>query len=190
MPLIVYDPTETTKTRFVEFWSARYKGYDEDFYQKNIGKQLTKQRILDWYEWKNGMPLAPLKLTSVITNFVSRRNELDEVSPGVTAEEFLRRFASGGVVWRIFWLHIWQPRNFPIYDQHVYRAMRFIQGGEKKEISKKDSEKIHSYVDEYLPFYARFDGFNHREVDKALWSFGEFLGQNNFPLRSARPSAR
>jgi hypothetical protein len=97
------------------------------------------------------------------------------------AEQFLARFDGGGAIWRIFWLHLWQPMRFPIYDQHVHRAMRFIQAGVIEETPERESEKIHSYTDQYLQFYARFDGINHREVDEALWTYGKFLSENNFP---------
>ena len=181
MTLIIYEPVEVGAHAFVKFWAARYGGYDETFYQDNIGKELTSDRILEWYEWKNGMRLADLKRKTVMTNFVNRRPELDELSLEVGARPFLEKFNSGGAIWRIFWLHCWQPARFPIYDQHVHRAMHFIQTGAKEEISTRDSEKITSYIDQYLPFYSRFNGINHREVDKALWAYGKFLSENDFP---------
>ena len=187
MALIIYEPVEVGAEAFVKFWAVRYGGYDETFYQDNIGKELNTERILEWYRWKNGMRLAPLKRKSVMANFVNRRAELDELSPELEARAFLARFNSGGVIWRIFWLHCWQPTRFPIYDQHVHRAMQFIQTGAKEEIPTRDSEKISSYIDQYLPFYCRFNGINHREVDKALWAYGKFLSENDFPTDPNSP---
>ena len=183
MTLITYEPVEADENAFVMYWAARYQDYDDDsFYTENVGRELNEQRILAWYEWKNGTPLSESKLRSVIANYVNRRAELDEISSAEKAEHFLARFDAGGAIWRTFWLHLWQPTKFPIYDMHVHRAMRFIQSGAKEEISgKADSVKIRLYVDQYLPFYARFDGINHREVDKALWFYGKFLSENKFP---------
>ena len=39
-------------------------------------------------------------------------------------QEFLNR--PGGAIWRIFWLHVQHTQHFPIYDQHVHRAMAFL----------------------------------------------------------------
>jgi hypothetical protein len=35
-------------------------------------------------------------------------------------------------------------------------------------------------------FYARFDGLPHGAVDKALWAFGKFLSESNFPVATLR----
>jgi len=184
--LIIYEPVNADVKTFTEFWAARYTGYDDNFYHANVGHELTEARILGLFQWKNGTPLSGPKRTSVIRNFVARRSELDQIAADETASALLARFAEGGVIWRIFWLHCWQPARFPIYDQHVHRAMRFIQTGVREEIPEKDSEKIGAYISHYIPFHARFDGLPHRTVDKALWAFGKFVGENNFPEEALR----
>ena len=185
MHLIIYDPVKADKEAFVAFWSDRYPGGDDDFYDRNVGQELTEERILGWFEWKNGTPLSARKRNSVLTNFVARRCELAMILPDETPAQILQRFSDGGAIWRIFWLHCWQPARFPIYDQHVHRAMRFIQDGVRKkedlQIPEKDPDKIQAYIDQYIPFHARFDGLPHRKVDKALWAFGKFIGENKFP---------
>ena len=57
---------------------------------------------------------------------------------------FLRDFLSrpGGAIWRIFWLHCHYPNKFPIYDQHVHRAMACIIGMKSLEIPKKNQDKV------------------------------------------------
>jgi hypothetical protein len=181
MRLIVYEPVKADGKAFVEFWSGRYSGYDDDFYEANLGQELTETRILDWFEWKNGRPLSAQKRNSVLKNFVARTGELESIPANETPTQILNRFSDGGAIWRIFWLHCWQPTRFPIYDQHVHRAMRFIESGVLDEIPTNDREKILAYTEQYLPFHALFDGFPHRVVDKALWAFGKFIGENNFP---------
>lgn len=185
MRLMIYEPVSADAKAFIEFWSARYTGYDDDFYHANAGQELTESRILDLFEWKNGTPLSELKKKSVQRNFVARRGELASLH-NHTPTQLLEHFSDGGVIWRIFWLHCWQPKRFPIYDQHVHRAMRFIETGVREEIPKKDPDKIHAYIEQYMPFHARFDGLPQRSVDKALWAFGKFIGENNFPLEPVR----
>ena len=180
MQLIIYEPVSADAKAFIEFWSARYTGDDDDFYEANVGQELTEARILNWFEWKNGTPLSGPKRSSVLRNFVARRDELASLQDE-TSVQLLAYFSEGGVIWRIFWLHCWQPKRFPIYDQHVHRAMRFIETGVREEIPGKDQDKIRTYVEQYMPFHARFDGLPHRAVDKALWAFGKFISENNFP---------
>jgi hypothetical protein len=186
MPLIIYQPVNVKPEEFVNFWAARYSYSNQAFYDANAGQELTETRILDLFTWKNGTPLSDAKRESVLRNFVARRAELDQVQQNEPAARLLSRFSEGGAIWRIFWLHCWQPARFPIYDQHVHRAMRFIDQGVVEEIPSTNPQKIRVYLNSYLAFHARFDGFNFRLVDKALWAFGKFLNENNFPAEAPR----
>jgi hypothetical protein len=176
MHLIAYHHFELDKEPFIDFWSARYDANDDTFYKDNIGQELTEKRILEWFEWKNGRPLSKKKRTSVLKNFVARRRELDEIPEDEEPAAFLKRFSEGGRIWRIFWLHLCNQR-FPIYDQHVHRAMRFIQYAVIKEIPGGEADAIRCYLEEYLPFNEQFKDLPQRDVDKALFAFGEFLGK-------------
>ena len=62
--------------------------------------------------------------------------------------------------------------------------MRFIQTGRAEKIPAKDADKIRAYISDYMPFHAQFEGMRHRVVDKALWAFGKFIGENSFPLNA------
>jgi hypothetical protein len=81
------------------------------------------------------------------------------------------------VIWRTFWLHLRHPAHFPIYDQHVYRSMAFLlkwpDGRREMPLNKRT--KTRTYVEDYRPFFDRFAGCDHRQVDQALWSLGRFL---------------
>jgi hypothetical protein len=172
---------------FVDFWAAQYTDDDDDFYYANVDKELTEPRILEWFEWKNGTRLSETKRKSVLRNFVERRSELAHIAQDETPSNLLARFSEGGVIWRIFWLHCWQPARFPIYDRYVHRAMRFIQTTAREEIPTKDPDKIRAYIDDYMPFHDKFKDFKDREVDRALWAFGKFIGENpNFPTEPHR----
>ena len=185
MPMLVYKSFRSfpaTTTEFIQFWSGVYESNTEKLYTGNIRRELNEQRILDLFEWKNGSRLSALKEASVRRNFVERRRELQQLQPDQNIEDCLSHFAEGGVIHRIFWLHCWCPDRIPIYDQHVHRAMAFIKSGEPEEIPANDASKIASYIENYLPFFATFDGIElpplERVVDRALWTFGRFLKQN------------
>lgn len=79
MQLEIYQPVKATPSAFIDFWAARYTGYDDDFYTANVGQELTESRILEWFTWKNGTPLSKAKRESVLRNFVARRGEFDLV---------------------------------------------------------------------------------------------------------------
>jgi hypothetical protein len=53
--------------------------------------------------------------------------------------------------------------------------MAFVLRLPKPEIPRGNRAKVLTYLEEYCPFFRRFDGYNHRQVDRALWSFGRFL---------------
>jgi hypothetical protein len=67
------------------------------------------------------------------------------------------------------------PNRYPIFDQNVYRAMHYLQTITIKEIPSKNRDKQLSYIDEYLPFYNDHESYEDRRLDKALFSFGQFL---------------
>jgi hypothetical protein len=182
MPMIIYQPLQANQQQFIEFWSFRYVYAEENLYLNNVGQELTEQGVLELFQWKNGTPLSARKLASVHRNFVQRREELAQLQANVSANDFLAHFTNGGAIWRIFWLHCWQPNRFPIYDQHVHRAMAFICNGVPEEIPQYDPRKIEAYIDRYLPFHAQFAAFDGRAVDKALWAFGKFIKEVNFPV--------
>ncbi|MGB8412392.1 MAG: hypothetical protein WCE23_06155, partial [Candidatus Binatus sp.] len=89
----------------------------------------------------------------------------------------VRDFLSGA-----YRLHCCRP-EFPMYDQHVHRAMTFIEEGQRDELGKKpDHRKIEIYLTRYLSFYKeQFVRIEPRRVDKALWAFGKFLKTSGLP---------
>ena len=67
------------------------------------------------------------------------------------------------------------PKKFPIYDQHVHRAMASLKGWKDIEIPSYNKKKIESYLINFLPFWGLFSDFKSKKVDKALWAYGRFL---------------
>ncbi|QDU92646.1 DNA glycosylase family protein [Lignipirellula cremea] len=157
---------------FVGFWERLYTGYDEEFYQTNIGQPLTPERIADWFAWKNGRPLSAKKIRT-IRRYLSLDERIDRDAGTEALQKFLNR--PGGAIWRIFWLHLQHPEHFPIYDQHVHRAMAYLQGWPRLEIPRQNPAKVRAYLENYRAFFASFKDGNPRRADRALWSFGKFL---------------
>jgi hypothetical protein len=154
-----------TKSEFINFWSKQYS-YPKDYlYNDNIGKELIENRIWDLFLWKNGKPLSEKKKLSVI-NMPSSHNNLALLT-------YLNK--PGGAIWRIFWLHCNYPNIFPIYDQHVHRAMAKLKEWRKLEIPPQNMRKVETYISYYLPFWGEFLEFPPKKVDEALWSYGNFL---------------
>ncbi len=181
MKLLTYKPHMSQMADFVSFWERQYNYPLEHLYTTNIGQPLTSVGIHQLFEWKNGSVLSGPKRRSVEQNYVAHIAKVNALPQATDAASFLQEFPSGGAIWRIFWLHCWQPSRFPIYDQHVHRAMVFIEQQRLEEIPERDTEKIQQYLTRYLPFHQKFKGINQRSLDKALWFYGKFVKANRFP---------
>lgn len=163
----------SNRDMFVDFWDTLYLGYDEDFYRENISQPLTPDRIQRWFKWKNGSTLSAKKAKTILRYLAPEEQvTADTATDQIVA--FLNR--EGGAIWRIFWLHLQHPARFPIYDQHVHRAMAFIQGSDNSEIPSYDPTKVRTYLGSYVEFFNSFALIDRRRVDRALWAFGKFLG--------------
>lgn len=176
-PLITYVAKESSPAEFVEFWSNFYP-YDDGPYDRSISN-LNEENILALFKWKNGGPLSLRKQKSVEQHYVQPGCK---VPADITAEQYLNeQCVTGGAIWRIFWLHCCRKDEFPIFDQHVYRAMSFIQLGKGEELAgMTDRKKIELYLNQYLPFYKSIVQPNQRNTDRALLMFGQFLKTYGF----------
>lgn len=108
---------------FISHWSSKYDDASESKYEKNIGHPLTTQSRLDLFEWKNGSVIAAKKLKSIETHYPLEFN-------GRVEERYLQPGRGGGAIWNIFYAHCLYPDKWPIFDQHVCRAMWYMLKGE------------------------------------------------------------
>ena len=188
MALTTYKSVCAQPAEFVHFWSAQYDYTLDRLYEENIGRPMTSDKVFALFEWKNGSRLSDKKRMSVQRNYVDRLGELQDLPANVGAEEFLGVFSRGGAIWRIFWLHCNYPDRFPIYDQHVHRAMTCILDQRVVEIPRTDNAKIVQYTTRYISFYNEFGGIgDRRAIDRALWAYGKFLKGYNFPQCQPHP---
>jgi hypothetical protein len=181
---------DANQTAFIDFWERQYKDTAdlEHLYENNISvKPFTTDAIKKLFQWKNGGKLSKEKETSVCQNYVSMK-ECESVKRAIEfrhgeslsqltdfANAFLQNeFQTGGAIWRIFWLHCCN-QCFPIYDQHVHRAMVLLEEGRIEELGKvPDEKKIDLYLTRYLPFHYCLTG-EQRNIDRALYTFGQFI---------------
>jgi hypothetical protein len=176
-----------SEANFIAFWadqvSANGIKQDEKLYTPHIRKPLTRKGLEALYQWKNQMRLSDKKRQSVETNYIAHLERLQKLPPETEAGDFLlREFPEGGAIWRIFLLHCWSSAKYPIYDQHVHRAMTFIKERPPEEIAGwSDRKKINAYREEYVPFFDSFGFHGHRKVDRALMVLGRFIKSTQFP---------
>ena len=92
-----------------------------------------------------------------------------------------------GFIWAVFVLHCIRPESFPLYDQHVYRAYRWLETGSNECPNQAPSswEDYRLYagwfsriVDELsLPYWT---------LDRAIWTFGKSIKKSQ---KEALPEA-
>jgi hypothetical protein len=196
----IYTRTGASHRDFIEFWAPRYHDAHERLYTNNIRGPRTDSTLRDLFYWKEGPQFFNDKWPSMNANFISKRQQASGLPQDISGEDFLMAFPDGGRIYRIFWLHCWHPDRFPIYDQHVHRAMTCIQDGESEELERySDAKVIESYLTRYIAFHQQYasiklsfdptlDGIPTRKADRALFTFGKSLPKSGMPkLRAAGP---
>ncbi len=192
---------------FIEYWAGIYNDRNENIYESNIMKDLTKKEIFELYHWKYGRkPKSKSHIKTINNNYVSYLSKYKSCPPTQKKleVEYLNHLDKKGTapVWNIFFLHVLSMnKNFnkklkkcvyPIFDQHVYRAMYFIQPKditqsklfrELPSLNKQDRFTAYeTYRDFYQniehdtnPYLNKGDDKHGRKIDRALFCFGEFL---------------
>lgn len=111
-------------------------------------------------------------------------DELTENQPHVIS--CLMKTPGFGFIWALFVAHICKPTVFPLYDQHVYRAFRYItsNGTQNPNLAPAQwSEFI-----EYCKFFNEClekCGKNYWELDQALWVYGKSIKQKTVRTESS-----
>ena len=159
---------KTNLEDFIDHWSSRYFYKGGEKYTDNIGKPLTEKSRRELFEWKNGSKLSAAKLKSVEDNYPL-------AFTGNQQKRYLNYQEGGGAIWNIFYLHCLDHGEWPIFDQHTYRAMRYLEDGVIEEIGRTNKQKYEAYSRKYMPFVKSLAQSDSRKTDKALFAFGQFL---------------
>ena len=167
---------------FVNHWSSKYYDPRQEKYDDHIGKPLTEVSRQSLFEWKNGGSISKAKMSSIEENY-PLRFEGDEKAK---EDRYLKKNRKGGPIWNIFYLHCLDPNTWPIFDQHTFRAMKYIKKGKIEEIRTTKKQKYQSYR-EYREFIDEVKSEIHKKqtcentleelhnLDKAFYAFGKFL---------------
>jgi hypothetical protein len=187
--------------KFVEFWRQFYK-YDikipettvsiDYASELNMGADLTEQNLVRLLRWKD-----PRLLTEKIfsgPNQGATNVRVDKVKAELgsindfrngklTYENFQKivsnLFPEGDKIWPIFLVHIARPLEYPIADQHVYRAFR-----KHMNVQLSDPwvfyEEYRKYFENLFAEYSRTapkqsELLLRKNLDDALFAFGKFL---------------
>ena len=176
-----------TINQFIDCWSKYYDYRGNEIYFKHLNKNpLETEDIRELFKWKNGMRLSTLKGISFETKIMPRLEIINNLKQErrITFQIINDSFHDVSAIWKIFLAHIVNPRRFPIFDQHVYRAMIYLQTQKIEELKNYDQVKLEKYQNEYLKFFNNISTeiSDYKKYDEAMWAFGRFLKQNR--LRS------
>lgn len=178
----IYIEGFTNPSSFVSKWSKAYDNYDEKRYFDNINTVFDNWNCFrEMFAWKNGMgdKIAPQKL-KLVERFWDRQDILVQLKANFSWDLYEEVFepAKTSNIWKLFLLHLINPKLFPIYDQHVYRFYTFHKKGVIKEISKNHNERYLSYKNDYLDWFRETKDSNKldpKKMDEAFFSFGKMI---------------
>lgn len=180
LPFLNFTYHKNDYKTFVNFWSDFYIISPKDnLYTDRINKsKFTKTDIELLFEWKNGMKVnGHIPKQASIDKVVSRLTQVNNLKTRFDMPYFKTYFFDIAAIWQIFLLHTIQPLQFPIFDQHVYRAHIFLLDKTITEIPNNQAYKLKYYHKDYLPFFntLKSEITDLRKIDCALWAFGKFL---------------
>ena len=180
LPILKLDFTNNLESSFIDFWSEYYNyAKIEHFYDDTIQlSTFSADDIKMLFEWKNGMKLnGHVPKEASVNKVLSKLDIVNQLKSKFDITTFNSNFNGMSAIWKLFLLHIIRPCQYPIFDQHVYRAHFFIVNKEIKEIKESNKYKEEYYFKTYMPYYHSLTSLEPdlRKIDKALWSFGKFL---------------
>jgi len=159
MNLILLQKKSVNIKEFIDFWSKFYMDPNEKKYSENINKtKFDKHTLLSLFEWKNGSKLSKRKMKSFEIKILAKLKIINSLkaSSDFRLNEFLAEFKDLSIIWKIFLLHIIRPNEYPVFDQHVYRAFYYIKHFPNiMELPNDNERKEKCYFKEYLPFLIR-----------------------------------
>lgn len=172
-----------TINQFIDCWSRFYDYSGTDTYHKHLKNHpLTVDDLHELFKWKNGMRLSVLKDNSLETKIIPKLKIINNLrgERKLSFQTINDNFSDVSAIWRIFLAHIINSEKFPIFDQHVYRAMIFLLTNKIEELKNNDQIKLHKYEHEYLIFFNSVSPeiTDYKKYDEAMWTFGKFLSQS------------
>jgi hypothetical protein len=168
---------------FISFWSKLYAYDNAVLYNKIHHKVLSEKDIKDLFQWKNGMKLSQAKEKSLKIKILKKIKIINSLraTTEIDLDYFLKEFKEVSVVWKVFLLHIISPSMYPIYDQHIHRAYRFMnnEASDGIKASMNEATKLKFYFEEYYPFVKQSKIKDLKKMDEAFFAFGQFINIGN-----------
>jgi len=192
----------TTLTRFVECWEQFYKNSPkiDYFAELNIDGNLSEENISLLLRWKDPRLLTHPKATTegrfpneLVVRVLNQRDELNRFRRAeITTEEFTKKTGEifeTGIVWRLFLFHIARPWEWPIADQHVFRAHKILFGVDKPKSIDEFTKKYKACFERLAQDFRCQSGIDdsdrkevvraNKRLDNALMAYGQFLSVYN-----------
>jgi len=176
---------QCTAEEFVDFWKRFYDEgkYPDEEYKEHLNENglLERDKIQRLWEWKNGTPLSEKKQPIIERTIeklpeINRYRSLNEITEDdIRNLRQVAEYITNGFIWQIFVLHMAKPKYFPIFDQHVFRAFKYLTTGKLVE------RRNYSFDVDYMNYRRHFFELVElskkriREVDQALMAFGQYL---------------
>ena len=168
---------------FISFGSKLYAYDNAVLYDKIHHKVLSEKDVKDLFQWKNGMKLSQAKEKSLKIKILKKIKIINSLraTTEIDLDYFLKEFKEVSVVWKVFLLHIISPSMYPIYDQHIHRAYRFMnnEASDGIKASMNESVKLKFYFEEYYPFVKQSKIKDLKKMDEAFFAFGQFINIGN-----------
>jgi len=184
----------TTVLRFVRYWERFYPGDDNLYIDAlNPNTDLTHDNLIALLRWKDPRMLThPRKSDGKpnprVERVLSNSPSINRFRHGqLSADDFgqvTTTIFPNGIIWQLFLFHIACPSDWPIADQHVFRAYSKLSD-EPEPTSIPDFQR-------YIAFFNKLvDQFfscseteakttsavvaEKKRIDNALFAYGQFL---------------
>jgi len=190
---------EAHLNNFVTCWERYYRGsvpissadttlinYEVEL---NIQSDLTEQNVTRLLRWKDPRMLTHLKVNGTdnhrVRNVLNKIRALNQFRNGSINRQTFAQTTAGifpnGIVWQLFLFHIARPWEWPIADQHVFRAHAALF----QQPAPQTLDAIELYRNNFACLAQAFQGISvdcrvetvrrNKRLDDALMSYGQFL---------------
>jgi hypothetical protein len=184
---------------FVICWERYYRGsvpvsptdatlidYEAEL---NIQGALTDQNVARLLRWKDPRMLTHPKVDGTnnhrVENVLAQLDAINQFRNGILDQQAFAQTTAGifpnGIVWQLFLFHIARPWEWPIADQHVFRAhaVLFDQPAPQTLAGFEQYRNNFAQLAQALPDIhngSRVDIVRrNKRLDDALMSYGQFL---------------
>jgi len=167
----------------LDYWAKMYNYPGYERYEELLRLHAWRyDDLLELFTWKNGMPLSGKKVLVFKKHIAAHIDSINKLRTHFDKEKFDQLFLPLRFIWRIFLLHIVNSQ-YPIFDQHVYRAMIYIRQQNFQELPQSQAWRMRIYNEEYLSFFSELKafcgGYSEKVIDNALWAIGRFLKEHS-----------